>query len=149
MKGFILGALLLLSNTSFGQWTLDNVNNGFDDPYRICYTKSTEGVIMKLEDVEGKIVFYLANGYFCDEEIRVDISFLVAGSYKKYSVLADVSNNKKNLFLTWDLVNSDLEKDFRDAGNVRVRVNESHCSSDIYQFNMFNSNQALNFMLGK
>jgi len=149
MKKIILGALLLLSTTSFGQWTLDNVNNGFDDPYRICYTKATKGVTMKLEDVEGKIVFYLSNGYFCDEEIKVDISFLVAGSYKKYSVLADVSNNKKNLFLTWNLVGADFEKDFRAAGNVRLRVNESYCSSDIYQFSMVNSSPALDFMLGK
>ncbi len=147
MKGFILGALLLLSTTSFSQWTLDNVDNGFDDPYRICYTQDSKGVVMKLENVDGKIVFYLSNGYFCDEDALVDISFLVAGSYKKYTVAANVSKNNKSIFLVWDLVNAEFVEDFKNASVVKVRVNESYCSTDIYQYNMTNSKKALDFIL--
>jgi hypothetical protein len=149
MKKLLLGALLLLSTTSFGQWTMDNVNNGFDEPYRICYSKPSDGVIMKLEEVEGNIVFYLANGYYCDEDIKVDISFLVAGSYKKYTITGNTSSNKKSLFLIWDLVNADFVTDFKNAGNVRIRVNESYCSSEIYEFSMNNSSKALEFIQGK
>jgi hypothetical protein len=149
MKNLLLGALLLLSTTSFGQWTMDNVNNGLDDPYKICYSRASDGVIMKLEEVRGNIVYYLSSGYFCDEVIKVDISFLVGGSYKRYAITAKTSSNKKSLFLVWDLVNADFVNDFKNAESVKIRVNESHCSSDIYEFNMTNSAKALEFIQGK
>ena len=149
MKGFILGALLLLSNTSFSQWILENVDNGFDDPYKICYSEPSKNVVMKLENVENKIVFYLSNGYFCDKETSVDISFLVAGFYKKYTVMGQVSSNAKSIFLTWDLVNVEFIEDFKSAGAVKIRVNESYCSTDIYQFSMNNSKKALDFVLSE
>ena len=147
MKGFILGALLLLSTTSFSQWTLDNVDNGFDDPYRICYSERSEEIIMKLENVEGKIVFYVSNGYFCDELPKVDLSFLVEGTYKKYTITGTASKNKKSVFLTWDLVNAEFVEDFKAAGNIKIRINESYCSSEILQFSMTNSKKALEFIL--
>jgi len=147
MKKLILITLLFISNVSLGQWVLKNVNNAFDDPYKICYSNSSNGVIMKLENLDGPIVFYLSNGYFCDEVISTDISYLVNGVYKRYNVNAITSKDKTALFLVVDLLSYDMAKDFRNASSVSIRVNETHCRSDIYEFNMMNSSKALDFIV--
>jgi len=147
MRKLILITLLFISNVSLGQWVLKNVNNAFDDPYRICYSGSSNGVIMKLENVEGEITFYLSNGYFCDEVISTDISYLVNGAYKKYNVNAITSNDKTALFLVVNLLSYDMAKDFRNASKISIRVNETHCRSDVYEFNMTNSSKALDFIV--
>ena len=74
----IIIALALSLNVS-AQWTNKSVNNGFDDPYRICYTAENNGAILKLENIDGSIYFYLQGGYTCDEDPVVDLSFLVNG----------------------------------------------------------------------
>ena len=52
----IIIALALSLNVS-AQWTNKSVNNGFDDPYRICYTAENNGAILKLENIDGSIYF--------------------------------------------------------------------------------------------
>ena len=45
----IIIALALSLNVS-AQWTNKSVNNGFDDPYRICYTAENNGAILGSEN---------------------------------------------------------------------------------------------------
>ena len=95
MKKLMISIALMLNLNVNAQWMNKNINNGFDDPYRICYTAENNGSVLKLENVDGTIFFYLLGGYTCDENPTVDLSFLVNGSYVKYSEPMVVSEDKK------------------------------------------------------
>jgi hypothetical protein len=88
----------------------------------------------------------LSGGYHCDDEIPVDISFLIGGEYKKYNVLGTKSENSTIVFLVDDLMNDTMKVDFLKASSVKLRFNESHCESDYYEFKMTGSTAALNFV---
>jgi hypothetical protein len=147
MKKLLLSIFtLLLIESTYAQWTNKSINNGFDDPYRICYTKENNGAVLKLENVDGEIAFYLQGGYFCDDAPIVDISFLVNNEWKKYSTEATKGTQSNTLFLVDDLSTSDAIIDFLNASIIKLRINESHCENNYYQFNMSGSTSAYKFI---
>jgi hypothetical protein len=56
---------------------------------------------------------------------------------------------KDALFFTTDLINNEMLESFKKCSLVKIRVNESTCTNEIYSFNMSKSTSALNFILGK
>jgi hypothetical protein len=102
--------------------------------------------IPQLYEKKNQISFYLSGGYHCDEEIPVDISFLVDGQYKKYALTGTNSSNSSTVFLIDDLNSSPMKTDFLKATSVKLRFNESHCQSDYYEFKMTGSTAAFNFV---
>ena len=104
MKRVILSVGLMLSFYSNAQWVKENVDNGFDEPYNICYTAENNGAILKLENVNGSIYFYLSGGYYCEEKLIVDISFMVNGTFKKYVEVASVSESNDIVWINNDLI---------------------------------------------
>ena len=48
-------ATLFIGFNSFSQWSMESVNNDFDDPYKIAYTSKNNNAILKLEEVDGSI----------------------------------------------------------------------------------------------
>ena len=62
MKKVIISIALMLNLNVNAQWMNKNINNGFDDPYRICYTAENNGSVLKLENVDGSI-FFLSAGW--------------------------------------------------------------------------------------
>jgi hypothetical protein len=111
---------------------------------RGVYDKSK--IVPQLYESQTQIAFYLSGGYHCDDEIPVDISFLIGGEYKKYNVLGTKSENSTIVFLVDDLMNDTMKVDFLKASSVKLRFNESHCESDYYEFKMTGSTAALNFV---
>jgi len=93
-----------------------------------------------------EIAFYLSGGYHCDDEIPVDISFLIGNEYKKYNVQGIKSENSTVVFLVDDLMTDPMKADFLKASIVKLRFNESHCQSDYYEFKMTGSKAALDFI---
>jgi TonB family protein len=146
MKNLLLILFLLLALNINAQWVNKTVNNDFDDPYRICYTAPNNGVILKLENVEGLISFYLSGGYYCDESPVVDLSFIVNGVAKKYSRECSISSDNKIVWLINDLLIEEMLTDFKNCNILKVRVNDYTCSSEIYSFNMSGSSSAINFI---
>jgi hypothetical protein len=147
MKKLLLSTFtLLLIESTYAQWINKHVDNGFDDPYRICYTKENNETVLKLENVDGDIVFYLQGGYFCDENPTVDISFLVNNEWKKYSTEATKGSQSNSLFLINDISTSDAIVDFLNASFVKLRVNETNCNTGYYQFSMSGSTSAYKFI---
>jgi len=147
MKKVILNiASVLLVNISFAQWINKTVDNGFDDPYRICYSKPNNGAILKLENVEGQISFYIQGTYFCSDSPIVDISFLVNNQWIKYSIMGIKNEQSNALFLVDDLENNPMYSDFLKASSVKIRVNEEYCDTEIFQFNMNGSSSAFKFI---
>ena len=61
---------LLTVGTLNAQWTYETINNSFDQPYKIAYTVLNNNGYAKLENVNGKIVFYLTENYSCYSQIN-------------------------------------------------------------------------------
>lgn len=140
----ILG--LSLSYTASAQWTYEKIDNGFDDPYKIAYTKENNGSWLKLENVGGEISFYIAGGYTCEDNVTVDISFMVNGVYKKYTYAATTSEDKTNVFIIDNILIEDCFSDFKACTALKLRINDATCGSDSFDFKMSGSTAALNFV---
>lgn len=150
MKKLFLTIVLLFSlSSAFSQWSYQLVKNDFDDPYRIAYTSENNDAILKLENVDGSIFFYVQGGYYCDENPSVDLVFVVNGQNIKFNIEGFVNSSKDALFFTTDLINSEMLESFKKCSLVKIRVNESTCTNEIYSFNMGRSTSALNYILGK
>lgn len=143
-KLLVLVSVSLFSFNALSQWVVKKIDNGFDTPYKIAYTEDGQSEFLKLENYKG-IAFYIGGVYVCDESVTVDISFLVNGEYQKYTIVGNVSDNHKTLFMVNDL-NSDAEflADFKAASSVRIRINDTTCDSEIYEFKMTGSTAAYN-----
>jgi hypothetical protein len=146
MKKLLLAlvTVTLFTTTSFSQWVSKKIDNGFDTPYYIAYTQDDQDAFLKLENYKG-IAFYMGGVYVCDESVGVDISFLVNEEYQKYYITGNVSDNRKTLFMVNDL-NSDPEflADFKAATSIRIRINDTTCDTEIYEFKMTGSTAAFN-----
>ncbi len=143
--------LLLGANKSYSQWVTKIVDNKLDAPYKISYcTDALDKSFLKLEVVGEQLSFYLGGSYFCDDMITVDIALVVNGEPKRYTIEGMKGSNSKVLFLVDDLLaveQAEFFKDFKACSSAVVRINESHCTSDIFKFNMSGSTKAVNFML--
>ena len=76
MKKLLMSVGVLLCLNANAQWTNKNVNNDFDDPYRICYTESNDNNYLKLENLNGEIYFFMKGGYYCDENPTIDLALI-------------------------------------------------------------------------
>jgi uncharacterized GH25 family protein len=144
MKKLLLSvtSILLFSATSFSQWIVQKVDNGFDTPYKIAFTHDDQSAYLKLENYKG-IAFYISGVYVCEESVSVDVSFTVNGDYKKYSAVASVSDNRKTVFISNDITaNPELLEDFKNASSVKIRINDTVCDTEIYEFKMNGSTAA-------
>jgi hypothetical protein len=147
MKKLLINMGLLICLNVNAQWTYKTVDNDFDEPYRICYTKSSNSNYLKLENVDGEIFFYMKGGYYCDENPTIDLAFIVKGVSKKYSVYGSVSEEKDILWIMNDLLeNNEILLDFKSCTTLKIRVNDNICESEIFSFNMSGSTSALNFI---
>jgi hypothetical protein len=146
----LLTALLLITNLSYSQWITRNIDNGFDDPYRITYTEDIRNsVLLKLEKTNEGVAIYLTGRYYCSENPVVDVVFKVRGQNKRHSILGKKSKDSRSVFLILDITTEDQKdflNDFLNASIALVRVNEEHCTDSYYSFNMTNSTNAFNFM---
>ena len=149
MKKLMISIALMLNLNVNAQWMNKHINNGFDDPYRICYTAENNGSVLKLENVDGTIFFYLLGGYTCDENPTVDLSFLVNGSYVKYSEPMEVSEDRTIIWIVDNLMESTILNDFKLCSLLKIRVNDITCSSEDFTFNMAGSTSALKFISEK
>jgi hypothetical protein len=146
MKTILLFIGLALNFTVNAQWTYQTVNDGFDEPYKIAYTKENNNCILKMENIDGKVYFYLSGGYHCDKYPTIDLVFMVNNQPKRYTIEGFVTEDKKLVFLSEDLYNDTIFQDFKQCSILKIRINESSCTNDIYTFNMSNSTSAFNFM---
>lgn len=152
MKKVIITTIIMLATVaSYGQWITKTVDNKLDAPYRISYcSEPLSKAFLKLEVVEEELSFYLGGSYFCDDMITVDIALVVNGESKRYSIEGIKSSNSKVLFLIDNLLvpeQAEFFKDFKACSSAIVRINESHCTSDIFIFNMSGSTKAVEFMI--
>lgn len=152
MKKIILSVGMALTlNNAFSQWVNKPVNNGFDDPYHIAYNyaKNDGNIMVKLENVDREIAFYIQGEYFCEDGVRVDVSFLVNGEYKKYFATGRLSSDNTCLFLIDDMRIDITLEDFKKASMMKVRINDTICGEAILNFSMAGSTSAYNFVVNQ
>jgi hypothetical protein len=148
-KIILIMATLFVAFSSFSQWTTQSVNNGFDDPYKIAYTSKNNGAILKLENVEGDIYFYIQGGYYCDDNPLVEFIFVINGQNFKFT-REGLKNDKNDVvFFTGDLINSELYEPFKQCSLLKIRINETYCDNDTHTFNMSKSTSALNSVINQ
>lgn len=149
MKKLLMIAGVMLCLNANAQWTNKTINNGFDEPYRICHTATNNLGFLKLENVDGQIYFYLDGKYCCDDSPVVNLSFIVNGVTVKYYCTANVGNNKDVVWILEDFLNSTVVESFKNCSTLNIRVNDTVCAEEIYSFNMSGSTAALNFIINK
>ena len=149
MKNLLMSVGVMLCLNANAQWTKKTVDNGFDDPYRICYTAINNLGYLKLENVDGQIYFYLSGKYCCDENPTINLAFIVNGVTVKYHCTARVSEDKGTVWILDDFLNSTVVESFKNCSSLNVRVVDTVCSNELYYFNMSGSTAALNFITNK
>jgi len=149
MKNALIITCLFCSFFSHSQWTYETVNNGFDDPFRIAYTKEMNGAVLKLENVEGFVFFYLQGSYTCEDYPMVEVICVTGSSNNKYTFYGSTSEDKTVVFITDDLENSGMLTDFKNATSIKLRINETYCDTEIFSFNMSKSSSAYTFINNK
>ena len=149
MKKLLMSVGVMLCLNANAQWVNKTINNGFDDPYKICYTATNNLGYLKLENVDGQIYFYLNGKYCCDENPVVNLSFIVNGVTVKYFCTANVSDDKGTVWILEDFLNSTVVESFKNCSTLNIRVNDTVCNEEIYSFNMSGSTAALNFITKK
>jgi hypothetical protein len=139
---------ILITGCVSAQWTYKVSDNGFDEPYKIAYTEINNNALLKMENVDSSVVLYVQGGYYCDEKPSVDVVFVVNGVDKKYKFTGNKSEDNSVIFISWYFeLYTDAVADFKAASSVRIRINESYCTTEIYTFKMTSSKAAYDFMI--
>lgn len=147
MKKLLLLLVLLVPMLGTSQWAYETVDNGFDEAYKIAYTKRVGGAYLKLENVDGEIVLYIQGVFFCDDDdTEVDISYMIKGKWEKYNGSGLVSSDQTTVFMEPNMLVSGMLEDFLAATSVKVRIRQTYCDEQIYEFNMTGSTKAFNYM---
>jgi len=147
MKKLILAIATLTTTLTFGQWTNRTVNNDFDPEYRIAYNRALDGTLLKLEDDDGELAFYVQNTYTCSDQPIVDLVFIFAdGTKEVYELQCVTSSDREAVFMSADLNKESFMPAFKRAVKLKIRVNDSYCKTETFEFNMSGSTSAINFM---
>jgi len=148
MKTLLLVIGLALSYTASAQWVSKTINNGFDAPYKIAYTDVAQNQWLKLENYNNEISFYIGGVYICDDNVSVDISFLINGIYQKYNIEScSVSDDNTTVFFVDNLTTHEMLSSFKTASSIKIRINDTTCDSEIYEFKMSGSTTAYNYVV--
>jgi hypothetical protein len=143
----LLGAILITGSVS-AQWTYKVNDNGFDEPYKIAYTPENNSASLYLFKIDTSVVFSVNGGYYCDDAPTVDVVFVVNGVDKKFSVEGYKGSSSDVIYISWNLEEDPLFLEaFKTASTVKIRINESYCTTEIYTFKMTSSKAAYDFMI--
>jgi hypothetical protein len=152
MKKHLFSLLLtfIFSYNLNAQWVTKKIDNGLDEPYKICYNKNQYGDLLKIENNNGVITVYVQDETICEEsDISTNLSFFVNGEWKRYDFICN-SFDEKFIILIGDISleeNVDVRSDFKNCTKIKFRFNYEYCEAEIYEFNMSGSTAALNFIM--
>lgn len=150
-KHMILAAMAFLAFTrGNAQWENKISDNGFDPVFRysVCDAKGNPNVWIKIEKAtDSTVLFLIFTGYVCDEDPTVDLSFKTDTGYVKKAVEGVVDKPKKRIYIGYININRDAGNVWRNSTILRIRVNDGHCGTQIYTFDMTLSASALKWVI--
>lgn len=140
---------VLITGCINAQWSYKLVNNGFDEPYKMATTPINNSAYMYMLNLDSAVVLSVTGGYYCDDYPTVDVVLTVNGVDKKFQFESYKSKSSDIIYITWDMdENPEFVNDFRSASNIKLRINESYCTTEVYTFNMSKSKAAYEFIKG-
>jgi hypothetical protein len=159
MNNIKLGAVVLftcISNiVTLGQWTYEVIDNKFDNKFKKAYTETDNNGWLMMEVGDPifedsvwvpKPFLALRGIYFCDDYTYVDIVFIVNNVPKKYVFEATKSKDNRIYFFSESIWTAEFVGDFKRASKCLIRVNQSYCTDEYYEFSMTGSTAAYNFI---
>jgi len=151
MKNLVLVLVIAITTSVNAQWVAKKVNNGLDDPYKICYNENIFGELFKIEKTFNgeSLTVYIKSISLCDEkDIDTDLAFLVNGEWVKYNFVCN-SIGTNMIVVIGDILsenNTDILRYFKIASKIKFRFNYEDCEETTHEFSMSGSTAALNFM---
>lgn len=138
---------ILTVGTLNAQWSFKTINNGFDDPYKIAYTPENNGAAAYMLFVDSTVVLSIDGGYYCEEEPNVDIVLVVNGVDNKFEFEGYKGETSDVVYITWDMAsNAEFLNAFKLSSIMKIRINESYCTTEVYTYKMTNSKAAYQYM---
>lgn len=125
-------------------WTTEVAGNPIDGEWRYANTSPRYGSnYLKLEQHDSKIWFLFMGSYFCDDNPYVDIALKVNGEDKIFKIRGTQSSDSKAIIISMDFANEKYFKDFESSDSIYVRVNESHCDTEVIESSMAGVKEAI------
>lgn len=138
---------ILIVGTLNAQWSFKTINNGFDDPYKIAYTPENNGAAAYMLFVDSTVVLSIDGGYYCEEEPNVDVVLVVNGVDNKFEFEGYKGETSDVVYITWDMAsNAEFLNAFKLSSIMKIRINESYCTTEVYTYKMTNSKAAYQYM---
>lgn len=138
---------ILIVGTLNAQWSFKTINNGFDDPYKIAYTPENNGAAAYMLFVDSTVVLSIDGGYYCEEEPNVDVVLVVNGVDNKFEFEGYKGETSDVVYITWDMAsNAEFLNAFKLSSIMKIRINESYCTTEVYTYKMANSKAAYQYM---
>ena len=138
---------ILIVGTLNAQWSFKTINNGFDDPYKIAYTPENNGAAAYMLFVDSTVVLSIDGGYYCEEEPNIDVVLVVNGVDNKFEFEGYKGETSDVVYITWDMAsNAEFLNAFKLSSIMKIRINESYCTTEVYTYKMTNSKAAYQYM---
>ena len=149
MKKVINLVLAVLTvGTLNAQWTYKTVNNGFDTPYKMAYTPTSNGAEAYMFFIDSAVILEISGGYYCDDKPSIDVVLVVNGVDNKFAFEGYKGGTSDVIYITWDMASEpEFLSAFRLASTMKIRINESYCSTEVYTYKMTNSKAAYDYMI--
>jgi hypothetical protein len=150
MKKLLVIVALGTITASNAQWVSEKVDNGLDEPYKICYNENAENELLKMQNgnknSSNEIMLYIENIDICKEtSISTDLSLLVNDKWIRYHFIC-FSKVNRAMIVSNILLYDEFLLNFKLSKSIKFRFNFINCDSKIYEFNMLGSTAAINFM---
>lgn len=142
MKKLLFMLLAFTTITLNAQWKSEILDNGFEKPFKSSYIFSQDKkAVLQLTENGIRII----HSYTCDDSPLVDFSFKIDSNYVKLTVVADKSADGMSIFFPKYYFSKILEN-LEKASLVKIRINEIHCTTDIYTFILNDTKKAIDFI---
>ena len=83
-KSIFLTMGVLMVGTLNAQWSFKTVKNGFDKPFKLAYTPTSNGAEAYMLVIDSAVILEISGGYYCDENPKVDVVLVVNGVDNKF-----------------------------------------------------------------
>ena len=147
-KSIFLAMGVLMVGTLNAQWSFKTIKNGFDKPFKMAYTPENNGAEAYMLVIDNAVVLEISGGDYCDEDPKVDVELVVNGVDNKFAFEGYKGSTGDVIYITWDMASEPaFLSAFKLASTMKIRINESYCTTEIYTYKMTNSKAAFEYMI--
>lgn len=146
MNKIITIAALAIGMFASAQWNNKVINSEFDGRFKKSICKSGNSFLTLEKSENGTPFLALYGSFFCDDTTTIDLVFVINGVNVLHSIEVFKSTDSQYYFFYDSVWTEEFTKDFKNASKCLIRTNQTHCTDDVFTFNMSGSTAALNFI---